>query len=626
MVNRDLFRSTFERIASTLSDLSLARKLLLSYFLLLVVPVVIGTTALLRNIRTGLETEVRVTNQREIDTVAAIVARNAEVLRNASQTVIGAARLASTLAAEGPFTTEELLDFRWNVLNNIDNVKYINVDIHSLRIYHPNRFLPELYPTLYHEDVVASEIWYSDVIEAAGRFHWRLDTPIGTAGSLLTDAEPVVALYRQLRAYGRHLGVIEVTMRSQAFFGPAFAASGAQGALVGVFSHGELSPAPAPSDRQESGIDAGLLAAYLAGTSTEQRHTHIARIGSTELVLSGAYVREIDAWLFRAQSLTAHYRGLHRTIVLVLAAAALMILMLSVATYYITNALTGRLALVMTAINQMQAGTVLPELAVYGNDEIGVLARHIRTMMDRMNELIFTLVRKETAAKEAEISALHAQIDGHFIHNVLETVKMMAVVEGHFAVSDALTALGRLMRYSMSRGRRYVWIQEEIAYVATYLKLLNIRFAGKMLLSVDCPADLEEQELPKMTLQPIVENAIRHGIEPVGGGTVSITVRRDDADVVIEISDTGQGMSLERLDEVRSRLDTPAVDAVDSVSAVHTGTVDTGGRGIGLANVQERIQLHFGVEYGLTLSSTRGTGTTVSLRVPLFGRYGSGMT
>ncbi len=624
MVYRDFFRSTFERVSFALSDLTLARKLLLSYFLLLVVPVMVGTVALLRNIRAGLETEVRVTNQREVDAAAAVVARNAEVLKNASQTVIGTARLASMLAADGPFTTEELLDFRWNALNNIDNVKYINIDIHSLRVYHPNRSLPELYPTLYHEDVVSSEIWYPDVIDAAGRLHWRLDIPEVTGDGHFDDAESVVALYRQWRAHGRHLGVIEVSMRSRAFFGPTFAGPDTSGALVYVLRNGELYHRPLPAGESEYGIDAGLLAEYLDDTATGQPQTHIVRIGSAELALSGAYVREIDAWLFRAQSLTAHYRGLHGAIVMVLAGATVMILMLSVATYYITNALTGRLALVMTAINQMHAGAVLPELAVYGNDEIGVLARHIRTMMERMNELIFTLVRKETAAKEAEISALHAQIDGHFIHNVLETVKMMAVVEDQFAVSDALTALGRLMRYSMSRGRRYVWIQEEIAYVSTYLKLLNIRFDGKMLLSVDCPPDLEEQELPKMTLQPIVENAVRHGIEPIGGGTVTITVRRDNSDVVIEISDTGQGLSPERLDGVRARLDTPAVDTVDSVGAVHTGAADSGGMGIGLANVQERIRLHFGVEYGLELYSTPGSGTTVRLRVPLFGRHGSG--
>ena len=617
MALRDFFRSTSERVSAALSDLTLARKLFLAYFLLLVIPVTLGTAVLLRYFRSGLETELRVTNQREIETAAALVVKNAEILKNASQTVIGTARLAAMLAAEGPFSTEELLDFRWNVLNNIDNIKYINVDIRSLRIYHANAWLPELYPSLYHEESVLGESWYPAVIDAAGRLYWRLNIPDAAGHPGFDDPDPIVALYRQLRVHGRHLGVIEVSMASRTFFGPSFAAPRKGGPILCVLRDGTLYHCAGVNPRVEYDFDPRQAAVLLSDAPADgsvAHFAHVSRNGSAQLAVSALYVREVDAWLLRVESLTALYGRLRGIVALVLAGAIAMILVLSIVTFQITKALTRRLAVVVGAITQVHSGAVFPELAVYGNDEIGVLARHIRAMMDRIKELIFTLVRKETAAKEAEIAALHAQIDGHFIHNVLETVKMMSVVDGQFAVSDALTALGRLMRYSMSRERRYVWIQEEIAYVSTYLKLLNIRFAGKMLLSVDCPPDLEEQELPKMTLQPIVENAVRHGIEPAGGGTVSIGVHRSDSDIVITVSDTGEGMTPARLEQVRARLYRPVRDS--------TGAEGIPAGGIGLVNVHERIKLHFGTEYGLAIDSTPGCGTAVTLRVPHFGRYG----
>ncbi len=606
----DFFRELPGRFASSLSSLSLARKLFLSYLLVLVVPVMIGTTVLLRTTRTGLEAELLAANQRAVETVAALVAKNSAILKNASQTVIGNARLSSTLAEDGPFTTEELLDLRWSVLDTIDNIKYINVDIRSLRIYHPNRAIPELYPTLYDEQIVSFEDWYPDVIQGAGSPHWRFSVTSDARYEDPSDAVPVVALYRQLRLHGRHLGVIEITMLSESFFGVSFSTPGTSESLMCAVHDDSFYYDSRHTSPSFFGADVSRLLTFFKDEIAEGRQARIARVGSVELAFSAVYVREIDTWICRFDGLTALNGRLNRAVALILVIAVAMILVLSVVTHTITNALTARLALVVDAITRLHTGSVCPELAVYGNDEIGVLARHFRMMMARMNELIFTLVRKETAAKEAEISALHAQIDGHFIHNVLETVKMMAVVEGKFAISDALTSLGRLMRYTMSRERRYVWIQEEIAYVSVYMKLLNIRFNGKMRLSIDCPAELEEQEVPKMILQPVVENAVRHGIEPAGGGLISITVRRLDADVLIEVMDTGEGMRLERLEEVRERLKQRSVGN------------QSGSMGIGLVNVHERIRLHCGAEYGLEIDSTPGTGTTVRIRIPLFGRHG----
>ena len=147
------------------------------------------------------------------------------------------------------------------------------------------------------------------------------------------------------------------------------------------------------------------------------------------------------------------------------------------------------------------------------------------------------------------------QINAHFIYNVLESIKMMAEIDEEYAISDAVTALGKLLRYSMKWVSGNVLVEQELEYIKNYMALINLRFDYEIYLSLNLPELVLKQEIPKMSLQPIVENAIYHGIEQMAEDTnIYIKGILDGDDCVIEITDAGKGMSEEEVEKLRLKI------------------------------------------------------------------------
>jgi two-component system sensor histidine kinase YesM len=182
---------------------------------------------------------------------------------------------------------------------------------------------------------------------------------------------------------------------------------------------------------------------------------------------------------------------------------------------------------------------------------------------------------------------------------------MMAEIDEEYEISDAITALGKMLRYSMKWVSGNVILSEELEYIRNYLKLMNLRYDFEVILSVNIPEELMDQEIPKMSLQPIVENAVLHGIEPVmTDTTVYIKARQEGSEFIVEVTDSGRGMTEDELKHIEEGI---------------RGEVETAGgkgNGIGLKNVEDRIRLSFGKEYGLSIYSEYGKYTKVSVRLP----------
>ncbi len=222
--------------------------------------------------------------------------------------------------------------------------------------------------------------------------------------------------------------------------------------------------------------------------------------------------------------------------------------------------------------------------------------------------LIDRMVRnfqKEVLSKNSEIRFLQNQINAHFIYNVLESIKMMAEIDEKYEISDAITSLGKLMRYSIKSSLGKVRLREELEYIRSYVLLINLRYDFEVILSFNIPKELMDQEVLKMSLQPIVENAVLHGIEPVAADTtVYIKAWEEGDDFKIEITDSGSGMDKDKLEELMRH--------------IHGEVEETGGRGngIGLKNVEDRIKLFFGEEYGIKVYSEPLKYTKVSIVLP----------
>ncbi len=241
-------------------------------------------------------------------------------------------------------------------------------------------------------------------------------------------------------------------------------------------------------------------------------------------------------------------------------------------------------------------------------------------------------MNREIYKKNAEYSALQSQINPHFLYNTLETIRSQAISDGNREIAEMVKRLSMIFRYSISQKGDLVTLRDELNNIRNYMKIMRFRFYDRFSLEIN----VEEQEqiydyyVPRLILQPIVENSINHGLdEMVSGGIVGIDVALMD-DLIITVSDNGKGMSLHDLDALNAKMRSdPSHERQDMMSCAggQSGTVSEGvserkGSGIALANINQRIQLLYGKKYGICIYSSENCGTDVELTLPVIDKKG----
>lgn len=240
--------------------------------------------------------------------------------------------------------------------------------------------------------------------------------------------------------------------------------------------------------------------------------------------------------------------------------------------------------------------------------ETAAVSGKLNGMIDRQNMI-------SLSTKQAEFLALQNQINPHFLYNTLESIRGDALMIGADEIADITEALSVFFRYSITNTKNMATLAEELDNVDNYFIIQKYRFEDKLDLEVrylDDEALLMRTPCPKLSLQPIVENAIFHGIERVrGGGKIIITVMNVDDTVHVNVSDNGKGMEPETLHALNAQLRRAAAGADEESGQKKKG-------GIALRNVSRRIKLLFGEEYGLLVSSAPGLGTSVEMTLPAY--------
>jgi two-component system sensor histidine kinase YesM len=238
-------------------------------------------------------------------------------------------------------------------------------------------------------------------------------------------------------------------------------------------------------------------------------------------------------------------------------------------------------------------------------DEVSQLNRTFKMMIRRIRELIDENYAKQLVIRETELKALQAQINPHFLYNTLESINWLAKVNKQAQISEMVEALGHLLRSSIGLKDPLIALEKELGIVRSYVTIQKTRFEERLDFRMDIPPELQDALVPKLTLQPLVENAIRYALEPnIEPCTISVSIVRDGDTLDLMVSDNGPGMTGEFIRDLQQ------------------GRIPTRGEGIGLANITDRVQLVFGQEWGAEIESTPGEGTTIHVRIPyLRGEY-----
>jgi two-component system sensor histidine kinase YesM len=270
----------------------------------------------------------------------------------------------------------------------------------------------------------------------------------------------------------------------------------------------------------------------------------------------------------------------------------------------ISHALTKPLKSLVRLMKRVQHGNLDVWQHSKYNDEIGMLGSHFNRMIIRVKDLLQEVSLTEKRKQKADMRALQNQINPHFIYNTLESIRMLAESNDDPRVAKLTYLLGLQMRYSIVRSEEAVTIRQELDHVRNYYQLLQIRFPDKFNLIIDVPEKFLQLPVIKLVFQPIVENAVFHGLDQkIGLGTLSITAWSEPGNAAFCIEDDGIGMDEATLRSLNNNLQNGTESEIF---------------GIGLRNVNERIRLHYGSSFGLLVESELGVGTRVTLRIEDF--------
>ena len=235
--------------------------------------------------------------------------------------------------------------------------------------------------------------------------------------------------------------------------------------------------------------------------------------------------------------------------------------------------------------------------------EVSALSEGVEQMVEKMGTLMKESTERQESLRQAELALLQAQINPHFLYNTLDTIIWLIEAGKTEEAEEMVTDLSSFFRHSLSNGEDIVTLDDEEKQVRSYLQIQQFRYKDIMDYSIDIDPMIKGTRLPKLTIQPLVENALYHGVKlKRAKGLITVTGKADGNDIVITVSDTGAGMTKDRLEELRA------------------GLTNRERVGFGLSTVDERLKLFFGEKYGLSIESTEGEGTDVTVRIPGPGR------
>lgn len=259
-----------------------------------------------------------------------------------------------------------------------------------------------------------------------------------------------------------------------------------------------------------------------------------------------------------------------------------------------------------TAIKEVKGGDFSTQVNIPGTHEIAQIGNAFNDMVININELIQQKYEMNLLRKQAELTLLQNQINPHFLYNTLASIMNVSERGEREKTSLMIQNLSDIFRYNLSKGDPIVKLQDELQQIRRYLELQEARYAGRYQVIYDVSPEVLQCRIPRFTLQPVVENAIYHGLEQISKpGEIVIIARKFENVLNIYISDNGNGIPPSQLSEMNALLS----DWNDTTSTVESARV-------GIYNVNARIKLYFGREYGIKITSRAGNGTTVKLTVP----------
>lgn len=576
------------------SRLKLSRQLALVSCLFLLIPMFLLCYTVLRGQHSSaIQSRIREAQGRCVQAQAQ-VQRTAELCNMSTQVYLNTPALTGHLAllkqGEEPGAAELLAFYRTTVAS-LEKITLSNPDLYQIRVYAEVDGISEMMPILYSRRRMEGRPWAASEPSSGS---WQMDyDDCLFAGSPATPH--IMSLITAITdpALGR-IGTLEVAVRMDEVLPELFSPSNGAWTVL-VDNEGALLAGEAPVGPEEL--------ARLAHAPDGEEFS----LSGKRVLVTCSPLKEIGCIYLQVTDLSDLYRTLLFQFIYLLAVLLAAFVVMTWAVSQLTRRILRGFYGAFDGLRAFANGDIDARVETEGRGEVADFAREAGRLLDQLRRLMRDNLEREGQIQRTELRALQNQINAHFIYNVLEAIKMMAEIDEEYEIADAVTTLGKLLRYSMKLEGGGVRLERELDYIRNYVALMNLRFDYVIGLETDISLELMGQPIPKVSLQPIVENAVIHGAAALAAdSTITLTgaCDREKGRFTIRIADQGRGMGPEELERLRRQI------------AGEEPTRSSSGNGIGLKNVQDRIQMACGQEYGLRVESQPGGGTAVTVSFP----------
>ncbi|MEK4042515.1 sensor histidine kinase [Paenibacillus sp. FSL H8-0048] len=487
-----------------------------------------------------------------------------------------------------------------NIIGSIfysrDDLVGIHVITDRGKIYNYGNYMNVVDPDYRQED------WYRQLQASSGKMVWLGVYP----HSLIDQVEdsPVFAFGRQLYDLNEHKPIGIVLYETD----PQPVLDALENLKLGTHSQVYLmSPdgrfVTSATDPQP---DAARLPKLPASEQVMVQQERGQLVVASKLSFSGWWVMSITP----DKDLNVELVELKRYLLIVISA---LILVSTLIASIVSQTISSPLKKLIREMRQVEVGNFGGMVKVSSYQEINILVASFNRMVRRIEELIERVKLSTVSEKNAELHALQSQVNPHFLYNTLDMIYWMLDEEGNEQLGELVLSLSSMFRYSSQwEDGADVSLSEELEQIGHYLKIISIRLEGRLVIVTDIDECWLNIRVPKMTVQPVIENAVKHGLEPLARqGILKVYTRQEGDHLELIVEDNGDGMNGEQLARLQESLN---VDSPDSAGA--SGR-EGGKSGIGLQNLHRRLRFMFGEGYGLQIQSFPGEGTQVAIVLPI---------
>ena len=580
-----------------LDNLKIRKKLMVVYFVAFFIPFIIVSIILSFWLRNRLNQWTIEQSRSSVTQTATLFKDMLNNVKDLSDTLYVNQQIQSTLKRH--YNTPQEVYEQYITISFLDDFLQANLDISSIRYYTENpTILDNSFFIKATKDITSSD-WYKRAKSYHGRSFWVTKTDNITKRKTLS-------LVRSMWDFNedKFIGVLSVNIEYQRI--DRFVMNQEQETIIAIDGEIQFSSREIPSNFAPEFLDQVYSSSQIESINIEWNQRNDVALITQILIENGNSIILLQILPGKEIFMTT-FQGLLIYFSIMSVALAFSLTMILVFSNYFTRRIDYINSEIQKVVqNNFAIGPSLP-----GSDEFASIYHALETTTGNIKQLIdevyqHKIEQEQLLSRQNDIrfKMLASQINPHFLFNTLETIRMQALSDGNRKVANTIKLLAKILRHNLDVTDRPVPLFQEIEAVSNYLDIQHLRFADRVSYDIIYLSDIRSIGILPLLIQPVVENSFIHGLEArKTGGFIYISIESKNKDLFIKVRDNGCGINETKLEELRQKL--------------QTGTVENISSSIGMINVNQRIKLFYGDDYGLSIESRQDEGTTVTIHVPL---------